>query len=198
MADGTTDTQAVQKSTAMLDQGFDNLSIQQILKLMILEKAHEVRKSMVEQAKELRERQVRIHFLHTLSQKLTQAIKDGAIDFGEEYEQVLAAEQAKTQEEKDEENKNPSDLTALQLLIRAKNDFGYDLQLEKEYDKEYVPKLLDSVRTICDDLNMQNNLQSQDLSQLVNERYEIFQLARSMTKVIDELMKRMAQGMARG
>ena len=46
--------------------------------------------------------------------------------------------------------------------------------------------MLENLKMSCDDLNLQNDMQLQDLNQLMNERYEVYQMARAIMKPLHD------------
>jgi len=55
-----------------------------------------------------------------------------------------------------------------------------------KYSREERERLVENIRMACDDLNMENDMQIQTVTRLTNERYEAFQLARSIMKPLHE------------
>lgn len=173
MADGTSQTQAVAKQNSDADK-FKNMSIEAIIKLMIMEKADRVRSDMLKMSEELKTRQDKVHWIHTLIKKINSRIdKDsGELD--------ITDENAKTEEEK----RLCKEIR--EMLEKASEEKGYDIKYATKYNKEERERLLDNLRTTVEDLNVQNDMQIQDLSQLVTERYEVFQMARGIIKPLHD------------
>jgi hypothetical protein len=77
--------------------------------------------------------------------------------------------------------------TDVHQLLKSAKEFGVDLDETKHnYSKEEKDRLIENIRMTIEDLNVQNELQVQTISRLTNERYESFQMARSIMKPIHE------------
>jgi vacuolar-type H+-ATPase subunit H len=84
----------------------------------------------------------------------------------------------------------------LDSLTKAQ-EMGIDVDLTKKtYTREERDRLIENVRMSCDDLNTQNEMQLQTISRLTNERYEVYQMARSILKPLheDKISKARAAG----
>ena len=83
-----------------------------------------------------------------------------------------------------------------ELLVKAK-EIGVELDEKKfKYDKEERERLIENIRMTADDLNTLNEMQLQTISRLTTERYESYQLARTIMKPVHEDMQNKARAIA--
>lgn len=74
----------------------------------------------------------------------------------------------------------------IEFLEQAK-ELGVEVDTEKlTYTSDERQRLIENIRIASDDLNMQNDMQIQTVTRLTNERYEAFQMARSILKPLHE------------
>jgi len=81
------------------------------------------------------------------------------------------------------------DLNSMQLqpeMIQKLRDLGIEIDPNKNYTKEEKDRLMENIRMTIEDLNIENDMQLQTISRLTNERYESFQLARSIMKPLHD------------
>lgn len=88
------------------------------------------------------------------------------------------------------DSKGSFDLTnepeVLEFLEAAK-ELGIEVDTTKmTYNSDERQRLIENIRIATDDLNMQNDMQIQTVTRLTNERYEAFQMARSILKPLHE------------
>lgn len=85
----------------------------------------------------------------------------------------------------------------LQDLLKEAKNLGVDLKEDKfQYTKEERDRLVDNVRMTTDDLNTMNDMQLQTINRLTNERYESYQMARSIMKPLHDAKMRAIKGIA--
>jgi hypothetical protein len=121
---------------------------------------------------ELKKRQDSVRALHTLIKKINNATNpDGTIDI----------------------SNNPE----LQKLIKDAKELGVETVDDKtSYTKEERDRLVDNIRVTSDDLNVLNDMQLQTINRLTNERYESYQMARSILKPLHDAKMRAIKGIA--
>lgn len=121
---------------------------------------------------ELKERQEKVRTLHQLLRQInTSTDEKGRFDC------------SKSQEIQD-------------LLTKAK-DLGVEIQDGKlKYSKEERDRLVENIRITADDYNVENDMQLQVISRLTNERYEAYQMARSILKPLHEDKQRKARAIS--
>lgn len=72
------------------------------------------------------------------------------------------------------------------FLLKAK-EYGVNLKEDKfTYNKEERERLIENIRITSDDNNVLNDMQLQSITRLTTERYESYQLARSIMKPLHE------------
>lgn len=72
------------------------------------------------------------------------------------------------------------------LLVKAK-EAGVEITDGKhKYNKEERDRLIENIRMTSDDYNVLNDMQLQTITRLTTERYESYQLARSIMKPLHE------------
>lgn len=111
-----------------------------------------------DELKSLNERRSQVTALHKLLKSLNSLTNDkGEVDL----------------------SKNPE---VKEMLQKAK-DLGLEIPAIKDkYTKDERTRLVENLRTTCDDLNVQNDMQVQTISRITNERHEAFQMMRGILK----------------
>jgi hypothetical protein len=75
----------------------------------------------------------------------------------------------------------------LQELLKKAKENGVDIQEGKfKYQKDERERLIENIRITADDYNVLNDMQLQTITRLTTERYESYQLARSIMKPLHE------------
>lgn len=75
----------------------------------------------------------------------------------------------------------------MQQLLTQAEEIGVDLDPTRtKYTQAEKERLVENLRLQCEDLNVQNELQLQTITRLTNERYEMYQMARSILKPLHE------------
>lgn len=144
-------------------------TLEQLVLLVTSERLHNIEKQSRDELKELKERQEKVKELHDLLSKINSLTDDvGKVKVDEE----------------------------LKKLLEAAKEAGIDIDIKdvgKEYDGRGRERLVDNIRMRIDDLNVKNDMQIQAVTRLTNERYESYQLARSIIKPLDEDKKNKAR-----
>jgi hypothetical protein len=149
-----------------------DLGLEALTLLVCTNKVKSLEEKTKKELTELRERQNQVKYLHQLI-KAINTITDskGNLDLNGQDE-------------------------LLDSLTKAQ-EMGIDVDLTKKtYTREERDRLIENVRMSCDDLNTQNEMQLQTISRLTNERYEVYQMARSILKPLheDKISKARAAG----
>lgn len=77
--------------------------------------------------------------------------------------------------------------TDLQALLQKAKEYGADIKPEKlTYNRQERDRLIENIKITADELNVLNDMQLQTISRLTTERYESYQLARSIMKPLHE------------
>ena len=119
---------------------------------------------------ELRERQDQVATLHKLLQKINQATySKGELDCSSNKE--------------------------IQDLLKEAKKLGVECKEgQHKFSKEERDRLVENVRLTVDDLNVKNEMQLQSVNRLTNERFECYQMAKSILKPLHEAKMRVLQG----
>jgi len=143
------------------------LSHEALALLVTTERLHKLEADSRRELKELRERQQKVNFLH----KLTKTLHAGTSPKGELDHSKLPKER----------------LEDLKEMMREAKRLGVELQEEKlKYTNEERERLLENIRMTVEDFNVQNEMQIQLVTRLTNERYESYQMARSILKPLHD------------
>jgi hypothetical protein len=72
-------------------------------------------------------------------------------------------------------------------MLKQAKEYGVDLKDDKfKFNKEERERLIENIRLTIDDCNVLNDMQLQTITRLTTERYESYQLARSIMKPLHE------------
>jgi len=116
---------------------------------------------------ELNERQGKVRTLHQLLRAINAATDDkGKVDCSNNKE--------------------------IQGLLKEAKNLGVEIKDGKfKFTREERDRLVENIRITVDDYNVENDMQLQTISRLTNERYESYQMARSILKPLhdDKLRK---------
>lgn len=138
-----------------------NLSLEALVLLINSERLRHLENKITSEFIELKKRQNEVSFLHKLIKTINTATNKEEFDC------------TNNQELKD-------------LLVKAK-EYGVDLKEDKfKYNREERDRLIENIRITCDDINVLNDMQLQTITRLTTERYESYQLARSIMKPLHE------------
>lgn len=147
------------------------LSLESLALLVNTERLHHLENKITKEFTELKERQERVSSLHKL---------------------IRAINSATTNEEFDCTN-NPD----TQAMLAKAKEYGVEIKEGKfKYNKQERDRLIENIRLTVDDYNVLNDMQLQTVSRLMTERYESYQLARSIMKPLheDKISKARAAG----
>jgi len=139
-----------------------HLSHESLTLLMTAERLHRLENDSKRELQQLAERQQKVSFLHKLI-KTINSMTDGKNEF------------------------NWTDSPQLLEMFQKSKEMGVELDEGKLlYNEKERERLLDNITMTVDDLNMLNDLQLQTINRLTNERYESYQMARSILKPLHE------------
>ncbi|MBB65012.1 MAG: hypothetical protein CMO81_08090 [Waddliaceae bacterium] len=147
-----------------------NESLEDLILLVNSRKIGDLEGTSNKELEELRERQADVKYLHNVIKLINKMTKeDGSFNC-----------------EKDNEVKD---------VLKKARKMGVDIEKKKYvFSKEEKDRLIENIHMTIEDLNTENEMQLQTLSRLTNERYEVWQLTRATTKVLDEAKKQAARG----
>ncbi|MCP5507666.1 MAG: hypothetical protein H7A37_05150 [Chlamydiales bacterium] len=170
---GDTPVQEVlQSSKKVGDIDLDTISLEALVLLINTERLRTLEGSTEKELKELTARQKIVSDLHnTLS-----AINDATDSKGK-----LTI-------------KKDSDL--YKMLKEAKKMGVKISKKEGSFDSNERERLVENIRMHIEDLNVKNDMQLQKVTRLTNERYESYQMARSILKPLDEDKKNKARAVS--
>ncbi|MGK5594035.1 MAG: hypothetical protein ACSNEK_01585 [Parachlamydiaceae bacterium] len=139
-----------------------HLSLDSLILLINTERLKTLKDKTRQELSELKESQEKVRTLH----KLLRAINTHTDDKGR-------LDCSNHQEVKD-------------LLKKAK-ELGADIKDNKfKFTKEERDRLVENIRITVDDYNVENDMRLQTVSRLTNERYESYQMARSILRPLHE------------
>jgi hypothetical protein len=148
----------------------DNFSVEALALLINTQRLKQLEDQIRNEFLELKKRQDEVVFLHKLIKTINAATIDDELDC--------------------------TDNELQDLLIKAKG-YGVNLNEDKcKYNKDERERLLDNIRITSDDNNVLNDMQLQTITRLTTERYESYQLARSIMKPLHEDKVNKARAMA--
>lgn len=139
----------------------NNLSLESLALLINMERLKQLENRISKEFLELKKRQDEVTFLHKLLKTINASTENEELDCTNNEE-------------------------LKELLAKAK-EYGVDLKEDKlKYTKEERERLIENIRITADDSNILNDMQLQSITRLVTERYESYQLARSIMKPLHE------------
>lgn len=168
-------TTSVSTEPVELDMSqYEGLSLEALVLLLNTERLAKIKDTTKKELDELRKRQSDVKKLHEAMRAINSATDDkGKLDFTSDAE--------------------------LQQHIQNARDLGVDIKEDKtSYSKDERDRLVENIRIAVDDLNIDNDLQIQTISRLTNERYESYQMARSILKPLSDAKQRMAREVSSG
>lgn len=138
------------------------MTLESLILLLTADRLHQLENDSRKELKDLKERQQKVSYLH----KLIKAINTATSPKGE------------------------FDITAhpdMQEMLKEGKNLGVDLdENHLKYSEDERERLVENIRLTIEDLNMQNEMQLQLVTRLTNERYEAYQMARSIMKPLHD------------
>lgn len=153
---------AVSQVRKLSETNPEDMSLEAMVLLLTTDYVRELESKMRNEFKELKSRQDKVRFLHKLIKAINKSTDDkGKIDWSDDEE--------------------------LKELLDLAREMGVEIPEDQYKFKEAEKnRLLENLRMTVDDLNVENDLQLQTITRLTNERYEAFQMARSIMKPLHE------------
>lgn len=156
------------QSTAGTDP--KELSLEALVLLLNTTKLSQLQTQSHKELTELKKRQEQVSFLHNLIKSIN----------------------------KNTDTKGEFDCSTngdLKDLLKKAKTMGVDLDDNKvKYTKDERDRLVENIRMSVEDYNVQNEMQLQTINRLTNERYESFQMARSILKPLHDTKMQTARG----
>jgi len=135
-----------------------DLPLEALSLLLTTDRLHKLEKDCINEITELKKRQAKVAFLHKLMRTINAKTNAKGEFDGREH-------------------------TEFKDMLKKANELGVELDEEKHlYTSEERDRLLENIRMTVEDHNMLNELQLQTLSRMTTERYESYQMARSISK----------------
>lgn len=139
----------------------NNLSLEALALLINTDRLKFLENKITNEFVELKKRQDKVNFLHKLIKTINIATVKDELDF------------SNNQEIKD--------------FIKTAQEYGVEIKEGKfKYNKEERDRLIENIRITAEDFNVLNDMQLQSITRLTNERYESYQLARSIMKPLHD------------
>lgn len=163
--EGVTALDAVKKANS---KDPNNLELEQLVFLLLTERLNQLQQKSADEFKELKKRQEEVVQMH----------------------KALKAINSNTNENSELSFDVGSDVH--NHIQDAKNKLGIDVQDGQVkdgkvfYTKDQRERLIENIRMSIDDHNTKNDMQMQTVTRLINERYESYQMARSILKPIHD------------
>lgn len=171
MADSIIDPATEVKEVEKID--LNKISLESLIMLIHTNRLKTLQDKTKTELETLKKRQEDVRKLHTLLQQINAATdSNGKMD--------------------------ASNLEELQKLLKFAKDLGVNVKEGKNqysYTKEERDRLIENIRMSTDDLNVLNDMQLQSVSRLTNERFEMFQMTRSILKPLHDDKQRKAREM---
>ena len=139
-----------------------NISLQSLILLVNAERLRFLHDKTHQEFAQLKERQQQVSTLHKLQKGINNATSTkGEFDCSNNKE--------------------------LQDLLQKARELGVETEEGKfKYTPEEKDRLIENIRMTVEDLNVQNDMQMQTITNLNNERYESYQLARAIIKPLHD------------
>lgn len=149
----------------------NNLSLDALILLINAERLKLLQEKTNAEFSELKKRQEKVAELHKILKAINAATNSkGELDI----------------------SKNPE----LKEMLKKAKELGVDVKDDKtSYNKDQRDRLVENIRMTVEDLNVQNDMQLQTISRLTNERYESYQMARSILKPLNDAKTSHAKAM---
>lgn len=150
------------------------LSLEALILLINTERLKSLQTKTETEFKTLKERQEKVAELHNILKAVNAATTDkGELDL----------------------TKNEG----LKKLLAKAKELGVDVKGDmNKFNKDERDRLVENIRMTVEDMNVQNDMQLQTISRLTNERYESYQMARSILKPLHDAKVTMAKGIKGG
>lgn len=133
------------------------LSLEAMALLLHSQRLNHLENQITNEFRELKKRQDQVTFLHKLIKAINAATSNNEFDCSNKPE--------------------------LKDLLNQAKEHGVDIQDGKfKYNKDERDRLIENIRITADDLTVLNDMQLQTITRLTTERYESYQLARSIMK----------------
>lgn len=145
---------------------------------------HKLQEDTKKELAELKDRQKEVQKLHDLIAKINSLTdKEGEVQADGELCSMLQ-EAMQSSANSDEVNELKMNSDSLKIVKSG-----------EKYKPEERQRLIENLRMHIEDLNTQNDMQLQTVTQKTNERYETYQMVRAIEKPLDEDRKNKARAL---
>lgn len=172
MAEGQNTNQILSEAVQGVAKGelsTKELSLEALALLINTERLTHLENKITNEFIELKKRQDQVAFLHKLIKTINLATVDGKFD-------------STTNEE-------------LKTLLNKARESGVEIKEGKyKFDKNEREHLIENIRMTTDDYNVLNDMQLQTINRLTTERYESYQIARSIMKPLHDAKINISRG----
>ena len=155
-------------------QPSSNMSLEALILLITTERLKHLKDKTRTELSGLKERQEKVRTLHKLLRSINaETDEKGKLDC----------------------TNNPE----IKNLMKTVKDLGVDIKDDKfTFTKEERDRLVENLRIAAEDFNVENEMQIQTISRFTNERYETYQMARSILRPLHEDKQRKAREISGG
>lgn len=147
-----------------------NLSLEALILLINTERLRKLHQQTQTEFQELKKRQDQVSFLHKLMKAINKTTSsEGEFDCSSNED--------------------------IKKMLSKAQEMGVDNEPEKcKYSKDERDRLVENIRMTIEDYNTQNEMQMQTVNRLTNERYESYQMARSILKPLHDAKMNVVRG----
>ena len=157
------DVDIIKAKNAINDDGDpENMSIETLALLVQADRIKLLERKMREKVDIVKERQSDVRFLHSLLSKINNALdEDGELHIKDDQE--------------------------LKDMLKRAREMKVDIPADKtSWDKDEKDRLVDNLRMSCEDLSNENQMELQDSQMLMNQRFETYEMTKSILKPLHE------------
>ena len=168
----SSETQAIRSDQIQpIESGEKGTNLETLILMINAERLKNLEENAFTELKELKERQADVSKLHTILKKLNILSPTGELDL----------------------NKHPE----LKDLIEEAKGMGVEIEEGKvKYSEDEKVRLIDNIRMTIEDMSTNNEMQLQSVTRFNNERYESWQMAKSIIDPLDKAKKGLARALA--
>ena len=160
------------KGVANDSNSYENMSVESLALLVNTERLKHIEDKITGEFVELKKRQDQVSFLRKLVKTVNTATVDEQLDCSKNGE--------------------------LMALLQKAKEYGVEMKDGKvKFNKEERERLIENIRMTADDFNVLNDMQLQTITRLTSERYESYQIAKSIMKPIHDDKVNKMRSMAR-
>ncbi|MBT3579017.1 MAG: hypothetical protein HN501_03400 [Waddliaceae bacterium] len=162
------------KGVEVAEDGDADFCIEDLALLVQAHRLKALEKTMKTKTDNIKEKQGNIKYLHSVLTKINNSLdKKDKLDISKNND--------------------------LKGMFGKAREMGVDIPKDKKvWTKDEKERLLDSIRTECEDLSSENQMSLQDTQALMNQRFETYELTKSILKPLHDDKINKARKMAGG